>query len=109
VPELVDTASEPGGPATDPAATDRAAADPGAADPAGGRRALRLARRERRRIMIACGFVVALCLALTLLIVWLAGSRATGTPSSAPVSAVVTGAVVTSVVVAPATITGDAR
>jgi hypothetical protein len=35
--------------------------------------------------MLVCGFVVALCLALTLLIVWLAGSRGSGgTRSSLP-------------------------
>lgn len=43
-----------------------------------GQRALRTARRQRRRLTVACALVVAVCLALTLLIVDLSRSRTNG-------------------------------
>ncbi len=43
-----------------------------------GRRALREARRERRRLSVWCAVVVAVCLLLTILIVGIARSRSTG-------------------------------
>ncbi|HUD15982.1 MAG TPA: hypothetical protein VMQ59_01920 [Acidimicrobiales bacterium] len=47
-----------------------------------GRQALRAARRQRRRIAIGCALVVALCLAVTLVIVGIARDRTTGGPQT---------------------------
>ena len=54
------------------------------APPADGRRALREARRQRRRTAWLCAAVVLLSLALTLLIVGLARDRPAPTATSAP-------------------------
>jgi len=49
---------------------------------AAGRRALRETRRQRRRAMWLCAAVVALCLALTIVVVTLARYRPVGLPSA---------------------------
>ncbi len=70
---------------TDPA---EAAAGPGPAPPVE-RRAQRAARRTRRRLAVACGLVVAVCLVLTILIVNMARNRPSGldlVPRSVPVA-----------------------
>jgi hypothetical protein len=62
----VPVAPEPG--AGGPAAE---SVDPGSA----GRRALREARRQRRRLMAVCAVIIAACLAMTVLIVGMARDR----------------------------------
>ena len=60
-------------------------ADPGDSDPAAsgdGRRALREARKQRRRTAWVCAVVVALCLALTIVVVSLARYRPATPPGS---------------------------
>jgi hypothetical protein len=52
-----------------------------------GRRELRAARRQRRRLAALCAAFVAVCLALTLLVVTLARDRAPS-PQGAPAAAV---------------------
>ena len=59
-------------------------ADP--TEPAETRRELRMARRQRRHLATLCAIVVAVCLALTLLIVNLARDRAPGTVSAQPLT-----------------------
>ena len=51
------------------------------------RKALRAARRTRRNLAILCGLVVAVCLALTILIVDMARNRPPGAEITVPVSA----------------------
>jgi len=70
-------------PGADPGADP--AADPGDSDPAAsgdGRRALREARKQRRRTAWVCAVVVALCLALTIVVVSLARYRPATPPGS---------------------------
>jgi hypothetical protein len=50
------------------------------------RQALRAARRTRRNLAILCGFVVAVCLVLTILIVDMARNRPPGAEITMPVS-----------------------
>ncbi len=72
-------------PGADPA---EAAAVPGPVSPVD-RRAQRSARRTRRRLAVACGLVVAVCLVLTILIVNMARNRPSGldlVPRSVPVA-----------------------
>jgi hypothetical protein len=77
-----------GGPADTPATGDEPdlsvltdPVDPRAPATAGdGRRAVREARRQRRRTTWLCAAVVALCLALTIVVVLLARDRPLGTP-----------------------------
>jgi hypothetical protein len=49
-----------------------------------GRRALREARRHRRRLAVGCALLVAVCLVITILIVDLARNRASGPQGAAP-------------------------
>ncbi|MGP0110845.1 MAG: hypothetical protein ACLPR9_18660 [Acidimicrobiales bacterium] len=49
-----------------------------------GRRALREVRRQRRRLSVLCAVVVAVCLALTILVVDLARNRAAGPQGVGP-------------------------
>ena len=59
----------------------------GASEPrTDGRRALRQARRHRRRLAVGCAVLVAVCLALTILIVDLARNRTVGPQGAAPTS-----------------------
>jgi hypothetical protein len=79
--------ARPASPGTD---ADPAEADavPGPVSPVD-RRAQRAARRTRRRLAVACGLVVAVCLVLTILIVNMARNRPTGldlVPRSVPVA-----------------------
>jgi hypothetical protein len=67
------------------------AGSPVAAD---GRRALREARRQRRRAMWLCAAFVALCLALTIVVVTLARYRPVGPSSALTVTTTVPSAVV---------------
>jgi hypothetical protein len=60
-----------------------------ATEPAETRRALRVARRQRRHLATLCAVVVAVCLVLTLLIVSLARDRAPGTVSGPPLAVAV--------------------
>jgi hypothetical protein len=88
-PEPALDRSAPPGPDAD-LATDPAGADavPGPLSPVD-RRAQRAARRTRRRLAVACGLVVAVCLVLTILIVNMARNRPTGldlVPRSEPVA-----------------------
>ena len=52
------------------------------ASPAEGRRALRAARRRRRNLALGYGALIAFCLAITILIVILAGNRAPAAPGA---------------------------
>jgi hypothetical protein len=65
------------------------------------RRALREARRQRRRAMWLCGAVVALCLALTIVVVTLARYRPLGSSSALSAPAAVPSATVPSPAPAP--------
>lgn len=66
---------EPAGSEDPPATADRSPEPDSRAET---RRALRAARRRRRRVMVACGLVIAVCLVLTVLIVGIARDRRPG-------------------------------
>jgi len=69
-----------GGPGSDPSGAHES---PAAVE---GRRSLREARRQRRRAMWLCAAVVALCLALTIVVVMLARYRPVSTSSASATS-----------------------
>ncbi len=64
------------------AAAARAAVKPVLVSEPDSRRAQRIARHQRRQLTVACAVLVAVCLALTILIVSLARDRGSGPPAS---------------------------
>ncbi len=103
-PEPMDCAPEPAPdevPATAAAGVPDGGEVPGGDLPTDSRRNLRVARQQRRRLSILCAVLVAVCLAVTILIVSLARTRTSGpttvvpawalsAPSPAPASVVPT-------------------
>jgi hypothetical protein len=95
--ELGGVAAESWGRAPEPAPDEAAATAPAGvpdggevpddAPPADSRKTLRAARQQRRRLSILCAVLVAACLAVTILIVSLARTRASGPTRVTPASA----------------------
>jgi hypothetical protein len=55
--------------------------EPGREPPMASRSELRAARHQRRRLMVVCAVVIAVCLALTIVVVGLARNRVAGSQS----------------------------
>jgi hypothetical protein len=64
--------------------TEASPPDSGEAQPGEGRRALRAERQERRRLAVACALLIAVCLAITILVVSFARTRSPG--AAAPIA-----------------------